>query len=279
MKYNLAYHVYPKRHPGTWTRSVDHIVARWKLFTGKKVIAIASDHSTIDVERVMRRFPPDAEFIRVRNVVKRREMHSFEQLMESVLTRGDRTFWCHGKGSTRGTDTTAHDWCDLMFHCLCDYPSLIDKILMTAPIVGIMRRFGNHFVDCPWHYSGTFYWFDNDEALARDWRKNPQDGWGTEKWPGCHFTREEACCLFMENAGDPYVREFWDSTITPAFEYWREMLRFAGLSSTDCSTTDWSRLPPTTFRPLIGLNGCDTTRQVSESLQLIVDCLSHAAHC
>lgn len=264
---HLACHIYPRKH-GTWRRTVAHILARDRLFTGKRVIAIATDDTTDDPQEVRDSLSGfDAEFIIVENSPRSREVLTHWMLLKRIEGLPGSTFFCHGKGSTHMADSVTQQWGDVMWHVLCDYPEVVKCVLEQRACVGCFRRFEG--LDCPWHFSGSFHWFRNADAFSRNWQNIDRHYYGTETWPAKQFSLEESACLFMDRCGDLYHPDYWTGEVLPLFRRWLEQLRFCGVSMTDCSTTDWSRLPETRFPPLIGWNGFGTTPRENESSRQI----------
>lgn len=275
---NVICHVYPRAETNAWQRCCRHLLARRALFTGKRVVAVVTDEFTAPaaaVQAQLRDF--GAEFVVRRNDPQMRDASAWLDMWERVPQDDSLTYCCHAKGATKGIEVVGW-WVDLAHHVLLDYPALHDEALRRRPVAGAFRRDGfirDYPWPCDWHFSGSFYWVRTKDAP----RRVDPHGWGTEAWPGRNFKKEESCCLFSDDTASSYDQTYWRHGITPAFQYWRAALRFAGLSTTDCSTTDFSRLPTTTFPPLIGPAGYATTLPESLSRPRIGDFLTHVCGC
>lgn len=210
IKKNLIYHLYPL--PGfEW--HVEQLKRRWKLFTGKKFIALVEDEKTAPVESIIRELR-GATFLFFRNDPKRGETVTFPTLLEyaAQLDRNSATLYCHGKGVSRQTGKQAEAvrlWTTLLYHHNLDFPQRLEKYLERFPVAGCFRRFGR-FDGFPkgaglWHFSGTFYWFRNKDLFERDWRKIVVDNrYGVEAYLSYHFEEKEAGCMFADRIMNPY---------------------------------------------------------------------------
>jgi hypothetical protein len=278
VKRNCICHVYPRVENDAFPRCAAHLRARRRLFDGVRVVAIVTDQTTLPASRVKRVLEDfECEFIEKPNDPNMRETHTWLDLWERIPRDDSATFCCHAKGATKRIPEIQW-WTDVMWHVLGDHPVVTDEALAMKQIVGCFRR--RDFNDYPWpvswHFSGTFYWVRSDSAPrgAVD-----QHGWATEAWPGRHFREEDSCCLFMDHTASLYDRRYWDEVVIPAFRYWRAALRSAGLSTTDCSTTDWSMLPGSNFPMLLGPDGYVTSPRERTSSQRARDFLRDACGC
>lgn len=240
---NIICHILPRHDGQKWRRTVAHLLHRWHLFNGKKVIAVAVDQwcdSMADVKAAFGDMADEIEWLEFANNSDLREVATFVPLLERVasLDHDEMTFCCHGKGSTRpGEECLSHPWADLMFAACLDAMPLVDCALCDAAVCGAFRLYGRDNVD--WIFAGTFYWIRHDRTFSRDWRNVPQIWTGTENWPCTIFRREESRCLFMDNSQTPYDEHFWESVIIPSFRYWRENLQRHGLFMTEPLMCDW----------------------------------------
>ena len=234
MRRNLIMHLYPKREGQNWRRSVAHLLARWSLFNGRKIISVAIDTSTDSWQTVREAFGPDsgAEFIEIHNTALQ-EAQSLPGLLSEVeaYSKDEITFYCHAKGCTHTENRASHLWADAMFAACLDYPDLVDCVLSEKAACGAFRstqQIGNS--PSAWHFAGTFFWFKNWDLFRRNWRSHEDVFWGAESYLGRHFYFHESACLFYDNAQTAHLYHvsFWDSTILPAFRTWRGRLAACG---------------------------------------------------
>lgn len=228
---HLLYHIWPKRG-GSWSQSLDSLEKRLPLFNGQKVVAIALDEDADD--SVRQRLSWADKIIEVKNDPKLREVVSFHPLLESVepYREGHATFCCHSKGVRHGSDggTTVHAWSDVMYETLLDYWPYVHALLADHPIVGSLRKMGQFLApsDAKWHYTGTYYWLRNEEVFQRDWRRVDRVWWGTESWPGLHFTEQEAGCAFLSGPAltmNLYDMRFMLDHVAPRLELFRSLMQ------------------------------------------------------
>jgi hypothetical protein len=270
-------HVYPRRQYGTWRRAVQHFKARWHLFDGVKAVAIAQDSTTDHADTVREAFgDATVRYAVFANNARLREVQSFSWQLEQVIREPGHTFACHCKGCTHPPESVCQWWCDVMSTVLLDYPGLVDIALAEYPIVGSLKRYEG--LKVPWHYAGTYYWFDNAIAQTRPWQKVDKHGWGSESWPGRLFTRQESPCLFLDNCGNPYDEAYWKHALIPAFEYWRAAVHSPGWSPIESSKPHSLSPPETSFPPLSSTRriGYDTILPASASGLRLPACLRPA---
>ena len=235
MKRHLLMHIYPRRNPDHWRRSVNHLLARWNQFDGRRVVSVAYDVDTDTVDEVREAFGHrEVELIAVRNS-KLQEVESFPRLLERVEREPGITFYCHAKGCTHADpESASHLWCDAMAEACLDYPQLVDCALSQSDVCGAFRSrqriMGAH--SPPWHFAGTWWWVRNDALFARDWRRIDPVLFGAESYPGWQFSIERSTCLFCDHAETTHLYDnaFWERAISPGLVNWRNALSGVGLS-------------------------------------------------
>ena len=200
---HLAYYVYPVSGNGTWQRNMEQLLERIDLFNGRRVVAIAtssSRHKLDSPDEVRKAFDgEDLDILLVPHGARKLgEVTAFVPMMTRLAHLPGYTFYAHAKGVTKHPlDPAVHRWTTLMYKANLDRWDLVEKELATHAITGAFRKlgpaFGGHVSA---HYTGTFYWFRNDDVFKRDWRNVPARYGGTEMWPnniardgetGCHF--------------------------------------------------------------------------------------------
>lgn len=209
---HLIYSVAPVAKSRTvWQANVRQILRRIDLFNGRKVIGIATTGDGLDMdppEMVREAFAavPGVEFIERPNSRTLREVATFLPMLEAAMQEqhpGDATFYAHTKGVISSGDATGvMYWRNGMYATLLDHWSVVGTALECTPVVGTHRiRYGLTMPDrqseCPWHFAGTYFWFRNAAAAARDWRGIQGGGYAAEAWPGTLFRLEESACLWM----------------------------------------------------------------------------------
>lgn len=223
---HLTIHVYPTRQHDGWKWNLRQLQQRWSLFNGQKLLGIASDVQTesaatvVDYARTL-----GMEFDRVIAVPNKptiREVATWLPMLEylnpSRAADNEVVFSCHAKGVRHHTMTdTLTGWTRLMWEVNLDDWRTVENALSSHLMAGAFRRYGNFTTrgNNRWHYSGTFYWWRLAEIGRRNWRKVDQKFFGTESWPGHVCKANETSCLFMDDCGDLYKREYWRDTVWP----------------------------------------------------------------
>ena len=229
---NLMMHIIPISGNGVWQWNVAELLKRMDLFDGKRVVAILTPNAnckyTLDiVDQVKDAFLEHRidEWVVRENIPRLREVVTWPLLLESLSKEPGVTFACHAKGVTHGMESITHRWTEAMWRtCLDDWPS-VERALTQYSMAGSFKRYGqfkthgNH----RWHYSGTFYWFRNDDVFrtGKDWQSIDQQFFGNESWPGRMFKPHEAACLFMDDSPDLYQSDSWSKRVEREYELWK----------------------------------------------------------
>jgi hypothetical protein len=277
---NLVCHILPRTAGQKWRATVEHLRRRWRLFNGKRIIAVATADDCDSPDDVKEAFGDDSEsieWITFKNNPVLREVISFVPMLGRVasLDPNEATFICHGKGATHAhDDSVCHLWRDVMFEVCGTWP-LVECALKDHAVCGAFRTVAGH-LQVPFHFSGTFYWIRHDRTFARDWPYIPQHYAGTEAWPGVQFKFEESQCLFMDNTPSPYDEQAWLTTILPAYRYWQDQLRAHGVYTTDCSPPSWLTQRVNHSLPQTGRDGSAMTAPEKRSSPRTLDSLRHA---
>lgn len=204
---HLLYHIWP-RTGSNWREHVAGIERRLPLFNGKKIVSVATGDDTDDID-----LPWADKIIRKPNNPRLGEVVTFVDKLFEVADIGsdEAFFYCHAKGVRHNVtnETTVSLWSDIMLEVLLDHWLYVGGLLNNYPIVGAFKKNGRSLAPSAaiWHYTGTFYWCRND-IFARDWKKIEHKYWGTEAWPGVHFTQEEGGCAFI--SGAPAIMNLYD---------------------------------------------------------------------
>lgn len=227
---HLTYHIWPTKDHDCWKWNLQQIANRWSLFNGKKILAIVTDAKTVSAEAVIEyvneiglRFD---HVLQMLNSKELREVLTWLPMLEllSPETAGENevVFSAHAKGTRhRETGTHVQDWSDLMYRsCLDNWPE-VDRQLKVFVATGSFKRYNGFatnsagLANSAWHYSGTFFWWRLAEIGRRNWRVVDRRFFGTESWLGYQCRREEAGCLFLDDAHDLYDRNYWNDCVWP----------------------------------------------------------------
>jgi hypothetical protein len=227
----LAFHLLPVKGNGNWQRSIDQLRLRWGLFTGIKVVAIATGSAGLPLDspdEVRDYLPSGCEVIEVPNNPDLREVVSWIPLWERILGSAsdeDAVLYAHGKAVTRPVDpgNSCQWWASLAYSLHLDHWPLVATQLARYPITGAFKKVGMMFPGTSWHYSGTFYWVRVGDFRSRQWQRIQQAWFGTEAWPGVAYDPTEAGCIFLDDSAelmDLYDPILWNTTIRPRYAEW-----------------------------------------------------------
>lgn len=229
---HLSYFVYPANEQ-SWKWNLDELSKRFWLFNGKRVLGIVHDRDSATPDAVLEYAASvgmtfDNVLIKP-NSPKQREVVLWVPMLEcfSPETAGadEVVFSAHAKGQKYDDPTHTRDWTDLMYQtCLDDWPSVYNA-LRTALFAGSFREYGLFHKWYDWAYSGTVFWWRLAEIGKRKWRD--VDPWfcGTESWPGKMCDPRETACLFLNDSKRMYDAHYWQSTVWPEWEKYKERLR------------------------------------------------------
>lgn len=225
---HLLFHLWPKKtSQGTWQRNLDQLKQRWPLFTGKRIIAVATSsdsHDLAAVQSYMRGY--DCEWIHVENDHKLREVKTFLLLFERIEGLPGYTFYAQGKGVTKPINpgVSIHKWTAAMYEILLDYWPLVEDNLKRFPVVGVFKKGTHGFTGSRsnYHFSGSFVWLRNEELWNRNWRHIDNTWYGIESWPSLIFSKDEAGCLFhcKDHRFSLYSLNYW-KRVEQELERWR----------------------------------------------------------
>lgn len=208
-----------------WRRHVEYLKPVEGVFH-RKIMGVAVNSGSAAFDDVCRAFGDSWEYIHVQNDKKLREVATYRQMFEMVqsVDENDVTFCIHTKGTQDRTAASQQVqwWTEAMYETvLYNWKNVLRKLEEGYSIAGSFRRNGGHFqTRYSWHYSGTFFAFRNAAAFVNGVPKIQQKWWGTESWPGSHFSTAEAACMFADNAGYIYKE---DPQLEQALIEWRQL--------------------------------------------------------
>jgi hypothetical protein len=214
---NLLFYCYPVR--GTvWSWHIPRLLEHRRVFTGRKLVAVAIDEKTENPSVVLRTFAPlEAEITFVENDEKKGETAHFVNLLGLLKSEKDdeATFYAHAKGVTRhGQELNGVlNWSWLMYEAALRFPALVEQKLREKAIVGSLRY--DHVAPRKgWCYAGTFFWLKHSALFRRDWRRIDDTFYGVEDYPGVQFKPDEGYCL---TPSSPSPSDLYAGAITRDF--------------------------------------------------------------
>jgi hypothetical protein len=229
---HLMFHIWPTKRSESWRWNCDRLIKNQSLFNGRRIIGIVTSHDAVRpsvVKEYLKDFTD--EFIVSKNNAKQGEVMTFVPSLERLEAHQgeqDVTFRAHTKGARHSfaiddPEHTVYRWTEAMYETCLHWDSA-RELLEKHGTVGSFRRFSKPSRGSwgPWHFSGSFYWFRNKDAFARNWRYIPKKYYGTEAWPGTMFKPEETGVIVGDSVGHLYAVNYWESEIEPQLKAWRE---------------------------------------------------------
>jgi hypothetical protein len=203
----LIFHCWP--NGDGWKRHVDYLRPVSGVFD-RKIMGVATGRGTATLAEVRAAFGDSWEYLEVTNDKSLREVLTYRTMLEMVRSTdiNDVTFCLHSKGAQNHTVASRQIqwWTRAMYSTVVhNWKNVLGKMEQGYPVAGSFLRVGKHLqARYGWHFSGTFYAFRNAVAFQNGVPGFASNFYGTESWPGHHFARHEAACMFAENCGDIY---------------------------------------------------------------------------
>ncbi|MHB8953575.1 MAG: hypothetical protein ACYC4U_11445 [Pirellulaceae bacterium] len=207
---NLIYHVCPLKSNDVWRANVRQLVRRLRIFSGRKVVAVAVGEKLHSLDVVRKEFgDPAIEYLEIPNDKELREVATFLPLLQAVESTDpeEASWYGHTKGnSTRDNALGAEMWRNAMYHHLLDGVNVCRDLLLTHPCVGTHKIqtpkgvsiYSSGLLHGQWMFAGTFFWFRHNTVFGHpDWRKVPQDRYGAEAWLSGLFPARQAATVFQ----------------------------------------------------------------------------------
>lgn len=203
----LIFHCWP--NGDNWKRHVEYLRPATGVFD-RKIMGVATGPGTATLAEVQAAFGDSWEYFEVANDKALREVLTYRSMLEMVRStdENDVTFCLHSKGAQNHT-AASHQiqwWTEAMYSTVVNnWQNVLGKMEQGYPVAGSFLRVGEHLqARYGWHFSGTFYAFRNAVTFQNGVPGFAGNFYGTESWPGHHFARHEAACMFAENCGDIY---------------------------------------------------------------------------
>ena len=225
MKTNLIYHIAPFRGNEVWIKNIQCLLKYIRIFNNKKIVNVATGENCHNLEEVKKYFAGyDAEFITTPNNPELRETASFIKLLEKVysLDSGEITFYAHTKGVSRASGGSCGEavrlWYEYMYRYNLSNIEKVREILKKYPCCGyfkIAKQIPWFPEFSRWHYSGTFFWFNNYALFSKNWQDIALERFGTEAYLSRFFSSKEAYALFMNYKHELYDIDYWQGVVLP----------------------------------------------------------------
>jgi hypothetical protein len=206
--------------------NISNLKRHLQKFNGKKIINITHSDIVFAKQFVESNFSEytDIQFFYTENTLEVHEIDPFiNKLLPTVysVNEDEYTFYGNSKGVSRYGDPSKEFvsllWAyNLYEENLKDFDNIC-SILKNNACCGcfkINKPFtALSFV--PWHFSGTFFWFNNKKLFSKNtWKQIFPSRYGVEGYPATHFSSEEAFCLayeLPEGMEDIYNLKNWEN--------------------------------------------------------------------
>ena len=177
-KRNLIYHIYFDGTLNHYHKVNLALLTQYKgVFNGEVICKLAIEKGT-DISAIKDRIPFKFE------IVQNNKLGEANHFIDSLKRiSGGQTFYAHCKGVTRPVMWGLEQWIIHLYKWnLEDYPRLTDKIF--SGVCGKLLPCPP-YVPEPFHYSGSFYWFNHDSVKWRwNWIQRDYNNYLTERLPG-----------------------------------------------------------------------------------------------
>jgi hypothetical protein len=207
MKRNLIYHVAPLDNPmldfnlGMLARFLD-------VFNHKRIINVAQGENLLPLDAFLDRArrsglkTEQIEFTASENHPVHRETAAFADVLlprVQSLDPTEITFFAHAKGISNPSSVESKKWAEYMYRYNLSNLDKVERALLKYACAGIFKLVQPFTqVQLPWHYSGTFFWFNNAKLFSKDWKNIEMSRYGTESYLPRLFESKEAYCLAFQ---------------------------------------------------------------------------------
>jgi len=180
-------------------------------FNGERIWLIRDDERTVDIEDGL--FGP-GRYIHIENDPELGESKGFVDAISTLPTTGN-TFYAHTKGVRYVVDeyllTPIIQWRNNMYRACLDDIGAIDEALKTYSCAGAYK---NKNAEGFWHYSGNYWWVNNNQLFSHNWRRIDNNYYGVENYLGYIFPQKDAFCLAYGDVLAPYFTPDAESMVS-----------------------------------------------------------------
>lgn len=221
MRFNLLYHIYP-RPSAILLFNLQRLLAKRELFDGKVRITVTRNEpkasqgpELLPFDRVAhylaRHWPEAAGRMEIYPVPNAESEATpfFDRLLPSVWSTDpdEATFFAHAKGTSprRASNRFVWLWTSWLYqHNLRSRAELTETLKNFAAAGCFQYRRSPPCSACPWHFSGTFFWFNHREVFTRNWERRLETRYAAEAWLGNLLPLEDTHCFYGRDHGAFY---------------------------------------------------------------------------
>jgi len=206
---NLIYHLYPEKTKFDF--HLKYLLENKNKFDGEKLICLSleENENVYKYEEIEHHFK-DFKLIRVQNNPHIRESISFfNNLLPYILDVEGITFFGHSKSNSvkrlRFEYSKPHTtWTRLLYEKNLENIGDVEEKLLNYNYTSygsfLRQSLLEPIPSCKWHYSGTFFWFNNKKLKKSSDKINSYlyktNRWGVEGFLGSILPIEQSYCHF-----------------------------------------------------------------------------------
>lgn len=230
MKKNFLYHCYIRNslvldEPTNFNlKCIENYI---HVFDGEKIACIALDDPSVASKQalleklsILKKFD---DIILVKNHATDRESVSLISLLEKIEGhKNSLTFYGHNKGSTWPLDECLKNWIFSMyfFNLEDEYVKEVENCLRdnftTSGILKKDWKWNSPEILGDWHYSGAFFWINNEKFFKCDWRSFQRGRMSLESYLGQRIPSSQAYSTFIcEEFNFDINQKFWENVLRP----------------------------------------------------------------
>jgi len=233
MKKNLIFYCYLKNGDVDESTQLNlKLIEKYsQVFDGEQIIKVAfddtsTDDKTKDYVRNLFSFFSNPKIDIVKNNPDTRESEYFIESIKEIQNDESLTFFCHNKGNTHTSldvKNNLFNWIVSMYFFNLDeelFATIERQLLNEATFSGILRK----TLDCtpwvcaPWHYSGTFFWFNTRKLKdVPSWDDFRKGRFSVEAYPGQKTDIRHSYSSFVSIDFDfnaLFDNSFWPSVLS-----------------------------------------------------------------
>lgn len=180
---NLIYHIYYNGEKSEYlSLNLSLLKNYMNTFNGRVIIKVAVDDIEVNTDFIGL---PHTKVLNDPSLCE--SSHFFDSLQDIDKSIAGMTFYGHAKGVSRTEAESFTRWIHALYYFNLERPSLYGKVFS-----GIFSKLlcCPPFVFSPWHYSGTFFWFDHTKVNTD--RPERLTKWSVEEWPGMVCSKNDA---------------------------------------------------------------------------------------
>lgn len=212
---NLIYQICPIRDNEEWIHNLTEMLPYWGIFNGSRIVVVKTGAKFVDPVEVKKEISSadSIQWLFIENDDELHESAGFINALDEVNCKSSGlTFYAHTKGvSYPDSDpmcAPVRVWRRAMYYYCLNDVKLIERILEKFRCCGAFKKNGLHHlsVDSSWHFSGTFFWFDNRYLFGNNnWRYLQKDRYAVEGYLSRFFGTDSAYCLVGEDPDPDYL--------------------------------------------------------------------------